>query len=241
MSFGEAVRSVFANYAKFDGRAPRSEYWWFQLFNVLVIVAVYIVLIAGVAVGRGSHSIAAVVLAILGIYLIATIIPSLAVLVRRLHDSDKTGWWLLIGLIPWIGAIILFIFTLLPSTPGVNRFGPPYGMAGDIRKVNYRAPSPQETWAQYNEDAQRAAANGYEPSSQQWRRDWLGDYLEVVYTRIPAHWQPGGAGWQTTNQAWQAPNQTWQATPPDPMGGSGARPAARNPLDGPPPERPGGA
>ena len=230
MSFGEAVRSVFRNYAKFDGRAPRSEYWWFQLSNLLVVLALYAVLFAGFVAGpRGSiYGLAVVVLIVLVVYLIATFIPSFAVMVRRLHDSDKSGWWLLIGLIPYVGAIVLFIFLLLPSTPGINQFGAPYGMPGDIRRVNYRAPAPSETWARYTEDAQRAAANGYEPVSQQWKRDGMGDYLEVMYTTIPRQWQRPNL---------QAPN--WQAPPPGP--GSAPTQGGLSPLDGPPPDRPAGA
>lgn len=216
MSFGEAVRSVFANYAKFDGRAPRSEYWWFQLFNLLVVVAAYVVLIAVVAAGR-SYVFISVIGVFFLIYGLATFIPGLAVMVRRLHDSDKSGWWLLIVFLPWIGVIVLFIFLLLPSSPGINQFGPPYGMAGDIRRVSYRGPSPTETWARYTEDAQRASANGYQPVSQQWRRDSLGDYLEVVYT--------------TSQEQWLAPAPAWQ---------TGAAYPGRNPLDGPPPDRSGG-
>lgn len=229
MSFGEAVRSVFGNYAKFDGRAPRSEYWWFQLFNLLVVLAVYVVMIVAAAAGRGSYGLFAVGLAVLGIYVIATFIPSLAVTVRRLHDSDKSGWWLLIALVPYSGAFVVFIFTLLPSTPGINQFGAPYGMAGDIRRVNYRAPTPEETWARYTEDAQRAAANGYHPVSQQWRRDGLGDYLEIVYTTYQEEWQPGGG--------WGIPAPGWQPPQAGPMGGSNTR--GQHPFDGPPPDGPG--
>jgi uncharacterized membrane protein YhaH (DUF805 family) len=210
MSFGEAVRSVFTNYAKFDGRAPRSEYWWFQLFNLLVVLGAYVVIIAFAVAGR-SWTLIGLAAGALMIYALAAFIPSLAVTVRRLHDSDKSGWWLLIAFLPYIGAIVLFIFMLLPSTPGINRYGAPYGMAGEIRRVNYRAPTPSETWQRYTEDAQRAAANGYEPVSQQWRRDSLGDYLEVIYQpTFQSQWQ--------TAQGGSAPG-TW----------------GRHPFDGPPP------
>jgi uncharacterized membrane protein YhaH (DUF805 family) len=225
MSFGEAVRSVFAKYATFDGRAPRSEYWWFQLFNVLVVLVAYVVLIAGVFASRGSYVLVSLLAIGLLLYALATFIPSLAVTVRRLHDSDKSGWWLLIVFVPYIGAIVLFIFMLLPSSPGINQFGPPFGMAGDMRRVSYRAPSPTEAWAKYTEDAQRAAANGYQPVSQQWRRDGLGDYLEVVYTTYQQQWQtPSAAGWQ--------PGAGW-------LNPSGAADPGRSPLDGPPPDRSG--
>jgi uncharacterized membrane protein YhaH (DUF805 family) len=217
VSFMEAVQSVFRNYAKFDGRAPRSEYWWFQLFNLLVVLVAYGLLIVFALAGR-SYAIIAIFALALVVYAIVSFIPSIAVTVRRLHDTDKSGWWLLIVFVPYIGAIVLLIFMILPSSPGINRFGPPYGMAGDIRRVSYRGPSPTESWARYAEDAQRAAANGYEPVSQQWRRDSLGDYLEVIYHPTSQH------QWQTQS-AWLNP--------------SSAAGTGRNPLDGPPPDRSG--
>jgi len=212
MSFSDAIRSVFKNYAKFDGRALRSEYWWFQLFNLLVILAAYALLIAFVAAGR-SYALAGLVVVALVIFSIATFIPNLAVTVRRLHDTDKSGWYLLISLIPYIGAIILLIFLAMRGTPGTNKFGPPYGVAGEVRTVQYRAASPTEAWAKYNEDARRASEAGYEPVSQQWRRDNLGDYLEVIYH--PRY-----------QQSWQA----WGATP-----SGSAVPPANHPFNGPPP------
>ena len=235
MSFGEAVRSVFTNYAKFDGRATRSEYWWFQLFNVLVVLAGYAVLIAGYAAGRSTVLVSLALVALV-IYSIATFIPGLAVTVRRLHDTDRSGWWLLIVLVPYVGAIVLFVFLVLPSSPGINQFGAPYGMLGDIRRVYYRGSSPQDTWTRYTDDAQRATADGYHPVSQQWKRDAMGDYLEVVYTNVQQGWQ--GAGWQTPT--WQqAPAPGWQAPPAGPASASGQ--GGQHPFDGPPPpDRSGG-
>ena len=99
-------------YAEFSGRARRQEYWMFFLFNFLAGVALGIV---DVVLGTGALS---------GLYNLAIIIPSLAVGARRLHDTDRSGWWQLIALIPLIGAIILLVFFCLDSKPGENRFGP---------------------------------------------------------------------------------------------------------------------
>jgi len=105
----EALR----NYAKFSGRARRSEYWFFVLFYLIFG------LVAGVVDGLvGSDGFVSV------IYLLAMFIPSLSVTVRRLHDTDRSGWWLLISFIPLIGAIVLLVFTVLDSTPGQNQYGP---------------------------------------------------------------------------------------------------------------------
>jgi uncharacterized membrane protein YhaH (DUF805 family) len=117
MSFVEAVRSVYRNYANFSGRATRSEFWWFWLFYVIVAVAAY------VAMSQGGI-LATIGLLALVIFSIGSIIPSLAVAVRRLHDTGRSGWWLLINFIPF-GGLVLLIFYLLPSTPGPNAFGNP--------------------------------------------------------------------------------------------------------------------
>jgi len=106
-------------YAVFSGRSRRKEYWYFVLFNIIVsIVLGWIDALLGT---RGSYAGAGL---LSGIYGLAVIIPSLAVTVRRLHDIDRSGWWILIGLVPLIGVIVLLVFALLDGTPGDNRYGP---------------------------------------------------------------------------------------------------------------------
>ena len=98
-------------FAKFDGRAGREEFWWFVLANVLV----FIVLAILVAISD--------IFWILYIgYAIAVIVPSIALAIRRLHDTNKSGWWLLIGLIPF-GGIVLLVFYILEGTNGPNDHG----------------------------------------------------------------------------------------------------------------------
>lgn len=105
-------------FADFSGRARRQEYWMFVLFNFLVSVAVGIV--DGILGTGGSLG---------GLYSLAVLVPSLAVAARRLHDTDRSGWWMLIALIPLVGWIILLVFLCSDSKPGENRFGPnPKGM-----------------------------------------------------------------------------------------------------------------
>lgn len=110
-------------YADFSGRAPRAEYWWFYLLIIIgYIVATILDSLLGLDGAVGPYGI---VTALFGL---AVLIPSIAVGARRLHDTDRSGWWLLIGLIPLIGAIVLLVFFVLPGTQGSNRFGPdPYG------------------------------------------------------------------------------------------------------------------
>jgi uncharacterized membrane protein YhaH (DUF805 family) len=90
----------------------------FVLINILINIGLGIIDgVAGLRTGLGLGPLG-------GIYALAMIIPSIAVAVRRLHDTDRTGWWCLIGFVPFIGAIVLLIFFVLDSTPGTNRFGP---------------------------------------------------------------------------------------------------------------------
>jgi uncharacterized membrane protein YhaH (DUF805 family) len=103
---------VLRKYAVFSGRATRQEYWMFCVFNFLI--AFVIGLIDG-AIGAGFFS---------GIYVLAILVPSLAVGVRRLHDVGRSGWWMLIGLIPLLGGIVLFIFSVQDGQPGSNQYGP---------------------------------------------------------------------------------------------------------------------
>jgi uncharacterized membrane protein YhaH (DUF805 family) len=113
MTFGEAVRSGFDHYAKFDGRASRPAFWWWVLFVVLVSVGANII---DLAIGAPVFS------AIVGLGLL---LPNLSVAIRRLHDTDRTGWWVLIWLIPLIGWVVLLVFYLQQGDAGENRFGPP--------------------------------------------------------------------------------------------------------------------
>ena len=110
---------VLQKYAVFDGRARRKEYWVFLLINILVSV----VLIAiDNLIGTFSPQVGVGLLQ--GLYSLAVLIPSLAVTVRRLHDTGRTGWWILISLVPVIGGIILLVFMALDSEPGTNEYGP---------------------------------------------------------------------------------------------------------------------
>ncbi len=105
-------------YVVFNGRARRKEYWFFVLFNILIFIALGI--IDGVT-GSFSPEIGMGLLS--GIYWLAVLIPGIAVSIRRLHDTDRSGWWLLIGLIPIIGAIVLLVFMVQDSKPGQNQYG----------------------------------------------------------------------------------------------------------------------
>jgi len=112
MSFGQAISTCFSRYVMFSGRAARPEYWYWVLFAVLASLVLAIV----------DHALSFGLLRI--IFFLATFLPGLAVLFRRLHDIDRSAWWWLVGLIPVIGAILLIVWLCQPGTPGANRFGP---------------------------------------------------------------------------------------------------------------------
>ena len=117
MSFTDAIKSGFSNYANFQGRALRSEYWFFVLG--VALIGTVATLIDDFGLGYP----------VLGtIVSLGTIIPSLSVAARRLHDTDRSGWWQLLVFVPLIGAIVLIVWYATAGTPGTNRFGP----AGDF-------------------------------------------------------------------------------------------------------------
>jgi uncharacterized membrane protein YhaH (DUF805 family) len=111
--------TALKKYAVFAGRSRRSEYWYFVLFYFLIAVGLGIVdMVAGTMSAAGDIGLLS------GLFAVAMIIPSLSVGVRRLHDIGKSGWWLLIGLIPLVGGIILIVWACRDSQPGANAYGP---------------------------------------------------------------------------------------------------------------------
>ena len=113
MDFATAVKTVLVQkYANFSGRAMRSEYWWWTLFSIIVSIVLYVIdMILGAQLLQS-------------IWGLATLLPAIGVGVRRLHDLDRSGWWLLIAF-TIIGAFVLIYWFCQPGTPGDNRFGPP--------------------------------------------------------------------------------------------------------------------
>lgn len=116
MGFGEAVKTCFIKYVTFSGRARRSEYWFWTLFITLVSIGTAIIdgaLLASAGVGFLNP-----------VWTIAIFFPNLAVAVRRLHDIDMCGWWVLIIFVPLIGVLLLLYWMIKRGTAGENRFGP---------------------------------------------------------------------------------------------------------------------
>ena len=104
--------AVLKKYAEFSGRARRKEYWMFALFNFIIV---FVLGLVDALVGSPG---------IVGmLYALAVLIPGIAVSVRRLHDTDRSGWWFLIALVPLIGIIVLIVFTVQDGTPSENQYG----------------------------------------------------------------------------------------------------------------------
>lgn len=118
------VDTVKSRYAKFDGRASRSEYWYFILFYLILSFIVALIdtfvlnpMMGVTPVDSAQGGILQIIVAL------ALLVPSIALAIRRLHDTGKSGWWLLIALIPVIGALVLLYFYVVDSESGTNRFG----------------------------------------------------------------------------------------------------------------------
>ena len=152
MGFFEAVGSVLSKYFTFSGRALRSEYWFWNLFYILGAIPVSI--IAGMGI-EGPYF----------IYSLAIIIPTLSVTVRRLHDTDHSGWWALIGLIPF-GFILLLYWVIKKGDPSKNRFGkPPYGSKSDNSSASRAAREvPSVPSTNNNSDSNSSAESQAKPS-----------------------------------------------------------------------------
>jgi uncharacterized membrane protein YhaH (DUF805 family) len=106
-------------YADFSGRARRKEYWFFVLFYVIILIVLMIIDgFVGTQMGGAGVGI------LTCIYALGMLIPALAVTVRRLHDTGRSGWWILIQFVPLVGSIVLLIFLLIEGQPGQNAYGP---------------------------------------------------------------------------------------------------------------------
>jgi uncharacterized membrane protein YhaH (DUF805 family) len=112
VGFGESISHALGNYATFSGRAARSEFWWFSLLCVLVSLA-------GKMIDAAMHSGGAIE----GLMSLLLLLPSLAVAARRLHDTDRSAWWLLMVFVPIVGWILLLVWYCMRGTNYANRFG----------------------------------------------------------------------------------------------------------------------
>lgn len=113
----------YRRYADFNGRSQRKEYWMFMLLFVIVYAVAFTLMIGG-GMGGEPGGMFGLGGALLGIFVIASIVPAIAVQVRRFHDQDKSGWFVLLNFVPYVGGIIVLVFMCIEGTRGPNRFGP---------------------------------------------------------------------------------------------------------------------
>jgi uncharacterized membrane protein YhaH (DUF805 family) len=140
----EAISSVFRNYATFSGRARRSEFWWFALFQLVIYIVLYAVTLV---IALNTETVPGETPAIIGIFAflffgigLGLALPNIALLVRRLHDTDNPGWFYFLTVIPFFGSIVALVFALLPSNPAGARFDAV--ASSGAAEPSYRNPSP---------------------------------------------------------------------------------------------------
>ncbi|EAH4449104.1 DUF805 domain-containing protein [Listeria innocua] len=132
MGFLEAYKSFWKNYVNFSGRAPRSAYWYVVLWNVIIFAVLYfLAFVFGISIfmesalggtGIASSGGALFMMVLVLLYLLAVLLPTISLMVRRLHDSGKSGLYLLLDLIPFVGSVIMLVFMCLESD-GPNQYG----------------------------------------------------------------------------------------------------------------------
>lgn len=154
LSFSEALRLAWARKFEVAGRSRRSEYWWASLGIFLAMLATVLVVLVlvgvGAAIGHGVQVLTDIVAALVGVVAyVGAAVLGIVLQVRRLHDTDKSGWFWLINLVPSVGGIIVFVFTVLDSTPGPNRYGPwPKAPEGAVGPGGPWGGAPASGWGQ---------------------------------------------------------------------------------------------
>jgi uncharacterized membrane protein YhaH (DUF805 family) len=138
-----ALRPI-QQYAVFGGRAGRSEFWWYSLLNIIIVLTLSVVLgfVCGI-VGMTATAIGQVSNIFLGLWLVATIVPGIAVTVRRLHDIGQSGWWILGSFVP-LGGFVMLFFYAKRSQAGPNKYGPNPSdrLSSDPRAATRQATTP---------------------------------------------------------------------------------------------------
>ena len=130
----EAIQQAYLNYKNVKGRASRAEFWWFHLYSWALAH------LAGFLIAQTSLTEDAQLFTLFGLTLFALAIPGLTVAIRRLHDTGRSGWWLLLGFIPIVGTLILIYFWVSKSNPSDNEYGqPPYQLNTEIETVEESA------------------------------------------------------------------------------------------------------
>lgn len=169
-SFSQAIKRFFKKYATFSGRASRSEYWWVVLFNAIIVTVLYAFMIglgiAGADPYTGEPGIGMLFPGLLlMLYGLATIVPTIAITVRRLHDANFSGLLYLLVLVPGIGGLVVLVLTLMPSVPEAVRFDADGGAAAHANAFGGQAGYPGAPAGGYL--GQNASPGHQQPGTQQ--------------------------------------------------------------------------
>ena len=192
--------AVLKNYAGFSGRARRQEYWMYALFNILIVLV-----LEGIGLAARTYAL----LAIVGIYYLAVLIPSLAVLVRRLHDTNRSGAWFFISFVPLVGGIMLLIFLCTEGDRGPNQYGP------DPKQGGFGGGYPGQGYPQGYQQ-QGYPAQGYQTPAQGYQAPAQG-YQAPGYPAQQAY--PGQPGYPQQPQGYPQPGYPQQGYPGTPPAG----------------------
>lgn len=125
IGFQDAVKLFYKRYVDFQGRSARAEYWWVILYQIIIyLILVVLFAFMGGDLESGQASGGANLILIIGLlFLLVNFIPGIALIIRRFHDQDKSGWFYLLNFIPYVGGLVIFVFMCLEGTRGQNRFG----------------------------------------------------------------------------------------------------------------------
>lgn len=216
VSFFQSIKGAFSNYVNFKGRSSRSEFWWYQLAYCVVFIILYSITVA-LAVQAAQDAFAAayygrsssgsfvgvtIMTIIIWVFVLATLLPSLALMCRRLHDTGKSGLWILIGLVPFVGGIVLLVLCAQETEPYVNEYGSVAGRNYPLK------PMPM---------VYQQAPQGYQQPQQGYQQPQQG------YQQPQQGYQQPQQAYQQPQQAYQQPQQAYQPQP-------GYQPEATKPM-----------
>jgi uncharacterized membrane protein YhaH (DUF805 family) len=183
MSFVEAVRAAYRQYAVFQGRATRAEFWWFAALASLATLGMYATATALYLLSRdtGMLSIGA---SIVALFVLFSIVPAVSVSVRRLHDSGSSGWLILVLLVPYFGWAIFPVLMALPSSAAYNSHGPSRSRPSTDPRVQYWGRTRSGALLAFVEDFPKAIGAGYEPAWTEWIEFRRLQIFQVWYVRL---------------------------------------------------------
>ena len=172
VGFGQAIKMGFKNYATFNGRSRRSEFWFFHLLHFFVSFGISLIrVLVTIIVQDDNNSIANIFNGLIGIYNLVVLIPNIALAVRRFHDIGKSGYYVLLGLIPIVGTIIVMYYSCIDSEVNSNEYGPSpkYNNPQDepLNQNNGGSGEPVSPYPQPNQMSPQVTSNPQMPPPQE--------------------------------------------------------------------------